>query len=137
MRNPFFNSLALGVTAALGISAPSFAYTPQWLECSGEQIITTDGATTKQPITDVYVYDPDAQNLFWYSNSQKRLALVGAKPESNQVLKWSGTGSGIPGSKWDGQLDRKSMSVHLSYKSGPETRVWAQSCKPTDPRPEA
>lgn len=136
MRTAFFGAAALGMVTALDASSPAIAYTPQWMECTGEQVITMDGAATRQPITDVYVYDADAQNLFRYSDSQKRLSLVGAKPVSNQILSWSGTGSGIPSSSWVGQLDRATMSLRMTYKNGPETREWAQSCKPTNPRPE-
>lgn len=136
MRTHLPGAATIGVIATLNASCPAFAYTPQWLECTGEQVITTDGATTRQPITDVYVYDADAQNLFRYSDSQKRLSLVGAKPASNQILSWSGTGSGVPSSSWVGQLDRATMSLRMTYKNGPETREWSQSCKPTNPRPE-
>lgn len=137
MRTPYLGLTPLGVMAAFSASAPSLAYSPQWLECAGEQVITTETGTTKQPITDVYVFDPDAQNLFLYSNSQKRLGLVGAKATSDSVLSWSGTGSGIPASKWVGRLDRGTMSLQMTYEYGPEKRVWTQSCKPTSPRPES
>lgn len=137
MRTPFISLTALTAVITLSVSTSSFAYTPQWLECAGEQVITTNGSTTKQPITDIYVYDPDAQNLFRYSDSQKRLSLVGAKSASNQILSWSGTGSGVPASSWTGQLDRSTMTLRVTYEYGDEKRVWAQTCKPTSPRPES
>lgn len=129
-------SAVLSAATVLLSGLPSLAYTPQWLECTGEQVITTDGGATRQPVVDIYVFDQDARNLFRYSVSQKHLSMVGAQP-SDKVLSWSGTGSGVPASHWAGQLDLGSMSLRLTYENGAEKRAWVQSCKPTDPRPEA
>lgn len=116
----------------------AFAYNPQWLECTGQVTITpAGGAPTQQPVKDIYAFDPDAQNLFKYSEEQKRLSYLGAKVDADQAVRWSGTSSGIGGTTWDGRLDRKAGNLQLSYKSDGETRVWAESCKPTEARPES
>lgn len=129
---------ATAALAGLAVAAPAFAYSPQWLECTGELTITPAGAApTKQPANDIYVYDPDARNLFKYSETQRRLAYLGARAVSDLDIRWSGSSSGIGGSSWEGRLDRGAMSLSLSYKGDQETRIWSQSCKPTDPRPES
>ena len=132
-----FIGLALGMAVTGSVSFSALAYAPQWLECSGEQAITSASGTTKQAVTDVYVYDPDAQNLFKYSDAQKRLSYLGAKAVAPQTLQWSGSGGNIERSEWEGKFDRNAMSLKLSYKSGPETRVWSETCKATEPKPES
>ncbi|MBX7199943.1 MAG: hypothetical protein K1X51_11310 [Rhodospirillaceae bacterium] len=132
--------LAFSTTAfaCLILTAPAFAYSPQWLECTGEVTVTpTAGAPAKEAAKDIYVYDPDARNLFKYSDSQKRLAYLGARAVSDQDIRWSGSSSGIGGSQWEGRLDRTTGMLNLSYKGDTESRVWSESCKPTDPRPES
>lgn len=136
MRKSLYAHTAFALAAAIWGAAPAFAYTPQWLECTGEQAITTGGATTKQPVTEIYVYDPDARNLFKYSESQKRLSNMGAKATSDHVVRWSGKSIGMEINEWEGKLDRSTMSVQQSYKSGSEARNWTESCKPTNARQE-
>lgn len=124
--------------ACLILAAPTWAYTPQWLECTGDLTVTPAGAAaTKEPAKDIYVYDPDARNLFKYSETQKRLAYLGAKAMSDQDIRWSGSNTGLESSRWEGRLDRSAMSLNLSYTSDKESRVWSEACKPTDPRPES
>ncbi len=124
--------------AGLVFAAPASAYSPQWLECTGELTITPAGAAaTKQPAKDIYVYDPDARNLFKYSETQSRLAYLGARAVSDLDIRWSGSSSGIGGSSWEGKLDRGAMTLNLSYKGDEESRVWSETCKPTEARPES
>lgn len=126
------------VAACLVLAAPAFAYAPQWLECTGDLTITPiSGSPVKEVAKDLYVYDPDARNLFKYSESQKRLSYMGAKAVSDQEVRWSGSSTGIGGSQWEGRLDRATGSLSLTYKADAETRIWTETCKPTEPRPES
>lgn len=119
-------------------AVPAFAYSPQWLECTGDLTVTPAGGTaTKEPAKDVYVFDPDARNLFKYSEAQKRLAYLGARAVSDQDIRWSGSSTGLGGSQWEGRLDRGAGTLSLSYKNETESRVWKEICKPTEARPES
>jgi hypothetical protein len=121
-----------------GYASTALAYTPQWLECTGDVTVTPNGGpATKAAAKDIYVFDPDAKNLFKYSEDRKSLAYLGAKPGTTDMdIRWSGTGSGIGGSSWEGQFDRTGMSLRLTYKAEGETRAWAETCAPTAPRQE-
>ncbi len=128
---------AASVFALIAYSSAAFAYTPQWLECTGDVTVTdANGAQSKRTATDVYVVDSDTKNLFRYSETSKRLSYVGTTP-TNNVLKWSGTGGNIERHTWQGELDLGSMALQLTATSDSETQKWAQRCTPTSPRPEA
>ena len=120
-------------------SSPAFAYTPQWLECTGDLTVTPmGGAAATEAAKDIYVFDPAAKNLFKYSEARKALSYLGAKPGATDAdIRWSGSNSGIDSSSWEGQFDRSAMTLRLTYKANTETRAWNQRCAPTSPRPES
>jgi hypothetical protein len=126
------------ILAVLGWSSAASAYTPQWLECTGDVTVTPiGGAAAKQAAKDIYVFDPDARNLFRYFEDRKQLSYLGAKTgKTEQDIRWSGSSSGIDMSEWEGQFDRSTLALHLTYKTNAETRMWAEQCTPTAPRPE-
>lgn len=121
--------------AFFAITTPAMAYNPQWLECTGQVIITpVGGAAVQEAVKDIYVYDSDAHNLFMYSEDRKRLSALGAKAESDQEIRWS---SWDADRKWEGRLNRADRTLTLSYRSDKESREWRETCKPTTPKPEA
>ena len=130
---------AASVLALAAWSSTAFAYTPQWLECTGDLTVTpTGGAATKEAAKDIYVFDPDAKNLFKYSETRKALSYLGAKPGATEAdIRWSGSSSGIDSSTWEGQFDRSALTLRLTYKANSETRTWNQTCAPTTARPES
>ena len=134
-----FLTKTASVLILAGWSSAAFAYTPQWLECTGDVTTTpTQGAASTAPAKDIYVFDPDAKNLFRYSEEKKMLSFLGAKPGTTDAdMRWSGNSSGIGMTSWQGQFDRTSMSLKVSYKSDADTRSWSEHCAPTSPRPEA
>lgn len=125
-------------SALMCIASPAFAYTPQWLECTGELTVTPVGGTpAKMAAKDIYVYDPDARNLFLYSQDYKRLSVLPNKTVSDQEFRWSGWSTDLESRQWEGRFNRAARTLTLSYKSDKESREWRQSCKPTDPKPES
>lgn len=124
--------------ALIGTASPVLAYSPQWLECTGNVTVTpTAGPATKNAVDDIYVYDPDASNLFKYSAERKSLSYLGAKAGDNgSQLKWAGSTTTIDHESWAGQFDRSTMALQLTDKSADGDRVWSEHCAPTSPKPE-
>lgn len=136
----FRTTALLGTLAALAWAGPAAAYTPKWLACTGEVAIVPTGSAaqpSKETAEDIYVYDDDAKTLFKYLTARKSLAYLGPNRYTDSEITWAGSSSGIDSSSWEGRLDRGTLALRLTYKSGQETRTWTQQCKPTTPREEA
>lgn len=124
----------ISVLLLAGWSSTAFAYTPKWLECTGELTIApANGEATKQAVTDIYVVDSDTQHLFKYFDATQTLSFISANPENN-VLKWSDIARTSTGSSWQGQLDLDKMVLSIKETSSDQTRTWTQQCAPTSVR---
>ena len=133
----FIASLALCGLASAIPGASAFAYTPKWLACDGQLVVSTtsDGKTqsSTQPAHDVYVYDDDNRHLYWHSDKLNTDSIEPVTVYNDHEIKWSGHGSNIFGSEWDGRIDRSSLALKLNYREKDSTRTWTEQCKPTQP----
>ncbi len=128
---------AASVLVLIAYPTVGFAFTPQWLECTGDVTVTdANGAQSKRAATDVYVVDSETKNLFRYSDTAKKLSYVGAKL-TNNVLSWKSASGNLDLRMWEGQLDLGTMALQQTETGDGATEKWNQRCVPTSARPEA
>jgi uncharacterized membrane protein len=125
---PAFTVFATVVMSA----APSVAYTPKWLQCDGELVVTGADAGTK-PAHDLYIYDDDNKNLFVYSADRHRESIEPVRVYNDNEIRWSMDATGSSSARWEGRIDRKTLGLRLNYVASGSTLTWTEQCKPTSP----
>lgn len=119
------------------LTSGSAAAATTWIDCSG-QMVTTKAGKADEPSAahDVYVIDDTAKALFKYSDARKSADLEPVTAFDDKEIKWAEKPDlGALDSGWEGRLDRTAMSLRVEYHQIPETTVWTEQCKPTDPLP--
>ena len=126
---------SIAASCAWSMSAQAFA--PKYLACDGKLTIETrtEGKpqTTSEGVHEIYLYDDDSKNFYKRSDTRKTDDIQPVTAYTDKEIRWASKNVSVNGATWEGVLDRSSLALKVIYREDGATRIWAETCKATQP----